>query len=91
MYSRSFETSSGKKTSAKSEYSMGIKMKASFATNAAIYALQKGWTSLSLLKLSREATYTIKVSCPRSKAAAANSFFSTSSTCLVIKKTFSIV
>ena len=47
QYLRNFEASSGKKTSAKSEYSIGIKVGASFITNAAICTLQKGWTSSS--------------------------------------------
>ena len=39
MCSESSEANSGEKTSAESEYSMDIKVGASFATNAAIYAL----------------------------------------------------
>ena len=64
-----------------------------FAINAVICALQEGWTSLSLLllRLLREATYTIKVSCPASRTVATNFFFPTSLTCLVIGKAFSIV
>ena len=45
MCSESFKASSGEKTSAKSEYLVEIEVEASFATNAAIYALQEGWTS----------------------------------------------
>ena len=41
VYSRNSEASSKKKTSAKSEYFVEIKVGALFATNAAIYALQK--------------------------------------------------
>ena len=89
--SGSSEASSGEKTSAKSEYSVGIEVGASFATNAAICALREGCTSPSWLGLSREATWTTKVSCPGSRAAAANSFFPTGLTHLVRGKTSSIV
>ena len=50
-------------------------MEAFFATNVAIFALQKGLTSLFWLELSRKATYTTKVSYPGLKAVAANFFF----------------
>ena len=66
-------------------------MKVLFAINAAIYALQEGWTSLFWLELSKEATWTTKISCPGSRAAAADSFFPTSLTCLVIERAFSMV
>ena len=87
----SFEANFEEKTSAKSEYSVGIEVGASFATNAAIYALQKGWILPFWLGLSREAMWTTKISYPRSKAVAANSFFPTSLTRLVVGKAFSMV
>ena len=93
MYSRSSEVSSGEKTSAKLEYSVGIKMEALFTINAAICVLQEGWTLSSglLLRFSRKAMCTTKFLCPGSKAVATNSFFPISSTCLVVGRAFSIV
>ena len=91
--SGSSEASPGEKTFMKSEYLVEMEVGASFAINAAICILQKGWTSLFwiLLGLLKEATWTIKISCPGFRAAAANSFFSTSSTRLVVEKASAIV
>ena len=93
MYLRSSETSSKKKIFGKSEYFMGIKVGVLFGIKAAICTLQKRLISLSwlLLKLFREATCTTKVSYSKSRAAAVNSFFSTSLTCLIVKKAFLMV
>ena len=91
MCSRSSEASSGKKTSAKSDYSLGTEVGALFSTNAAICALREGWTSSSWLGLSKEATWTTKVSCPGSRTAAAHYFFPTNSTCLLVGKASSMV
>ena len=93
IYSRSYEASSKKKIFTKWEYLVGIEVGALFATNAAIYTLQERWISLSwiLLGLSREVMWTTKISYPGSRAVATNSFFSTSLTCLVIEKTFSMI
>ena len=66
-------------------------MGASFAINAAIYTLQEGWILSSMLEILKEAMYSIKVSCPESKAAAANSFFSINLTYLVVGKASSMV
>ena len=82
---RSSKASSGKKTSAKSKYVVGIEVRVSFATNAAICALQEGWTSHFWLEFSRKATWTTKVTCSGSRAAAAKSFFPTSSNYLVVR------
>ena len=87
----SSEANSGEKTFAKSEYLIKIEVRASFAINAAIFALQKRWTSLSWLGLLKEATYTTKVSYSRLKAIATNFFFPNSSTRLVVGRAFSIV
>ena len=93
VYWRSSKASSGEKISAKSKYLVGIEMGASFATNIAIFAWQKGWTlpSWVLLGLSREVMWITKVLCARSKAATANSFFPTSSTRLVVRRAFLMV
>ena len=93
MYSGSSEASSGEKTFEKSKYLLGIEVKASFATNAAICALREGLTSSSwvLLGLSRETIWTTKISYPGSRAGAANSFFPISLAHLVVGKASSKV
>ena len=93
MCSKSSEASSGEKTSAMLEYLVGIEVETSFATNTAICALWDGWTlpSWVLLGLSREITWTMKISYPGSRTKAANSFFPTSLTCLVVRSAFSMV
>ena len=70
-----------------------IELKVLLVTNTAIYALQKRsissfWLSLGL---SRDTIYTTKVFYPGLRAAAINNVFSTSLTCLVIGKDFSII
>ena len=89
----SSEASFREKTSAKSEYSVRIEVGALFAINTAICALQEEWTSSFwlLLGLLIEATYTMKILCPGSRVVAANSFFPTSLTCLVVRRASSIV
>ena len=87
----SSEANSKEKTSVKSKYLVKIEMGALFTTNAAISALQKKWISPFWLGLSKEATCTTKVLYLRSRAAAVNSFFPTSSTRLMVEKAFSMV
>ena len=78
---------------AKSEYSMEIEIRALFATNIAIYALQKKLilSSWLLLKLSKETRYILKISYPGSRTVATNFFFSISLTYLIVERVFSMV
>ena len=90
MNSRSFDASFGEKTSAKSEYSVEIEVRASFTTNAIMCVLQKGWIlpSWSLLELLRKAMYTTNILCPGSRTVIVNSFFPISLTCLIVERAF---
>ena len=93
VYSGNFEASSKEKIFAKSKYLVKIEMRVSFATNAAIWALQERWTSLFwlLLGLSREVIYITKVLYSGSRAIATNFFFPSSSTYLVVRRASSMV
>ena len=90
MYLENSKAYFKEKTSKMSEYFVKIEVHASFATNIAICAIYK-WYTLSvrsLLELSKEVIYIIKVLYFKLNAIATNSFFLIILTYLVIEKTF---
>lgn len=87
--SKSSATKSSNKLSAKSVYSFGTAVKTSSVFKEAIWAWWEGW--ISRPGLVRVAMWTTKISFYRSRTAVTNSFFSTSSTCRIVRRTSAIV
>ncbi len=88
--SGSSTTNFDEKMSAKLLYLLGTSVGASSTLKCAIWALLE-WYILSPESILRVATCTTKASYSRSRTAAANSFFSINSTCLVVGSTFSVM